>query len=80
MNLSPKGLGLTAGIFCGIFHLGFIAISVATGFAKDLIMLVGSMHPWFSYTYLGAIWMGVFHFVVVGLVAALFAWVYNKLV
>lgn len=79
MNLKPIALGLTAGIFCGVFCIIFMLVSIWTGYAKDMLLQFGPLHPWFSYSYWGALWMGVLHFIVVGVIAYLFALVYNKL-
>ncbi len=79
MKLNEKALALAAGIFAGVIALIVIAISVATGWAKDIITLTGPAHPGFSYTYGGAVWMGILHFIVVTILAYVFAWLYNKL-
>jgi len=79
MKLNEKALALTAGMVAGVIALIMIIISIATGWAKDIIMLAGPAHPGFSYTYGGAVWMGILHFIVVAVIAYIFAWVYNKL-
>ena len=77
--MNAKALGLTFGLFVGVCHFGWMIISLLTGYAKDIIIQFGSLHPGFSYTYGGALWMGILHFIMGFIVAYLFALVYNKL-
>ena len=79
MKLNEKALALTAGIFAGVVWLLVMIISLASGYAKDVILKVGALHPGFSYTYGGAIWMGILHFIGAAIFAYIFAWLYNKL-
>ena len=74
----PKALGLTLGAFWGVWALAFLVLSLMTGYGSSVLMLVGPLHPGFSYTYGGAIWMGVLHFIVGYIVGHVFALVYNR--
>ncbi|MDO8617417.1 MAG: hypothetical protein Q7N87_00775 [Candidatus Uhrbacteria bacterium] len=76
--LKEKALGLTVGIFCGVWWLVLMMYSLSSGYGKELIMLVGPMHPGFSYSAGGAIWMAILHFIVGYILGHLFAWVYNR--
>ena len=76
--LKPKALGLTLGIFWAVMAAGMMLVSMWTGYAKEMLETFGPLHPWYSYSYLGALILAVEHFVC-GLVGgALFAWVYNQ--
>lgn len=76
--LKPKALGLTLGIFAAVCSGGMMAISLLTGWWKDAFELFGPFHPWYQYTWLGALWMTVLHFVDGLIVGWLFALVYNQ--
>lgn len=77
--LKSKALGLTLGIFLAVCAGGMMVISLLTGWGKEMLETFGPYHPWFQYTWLGALWMAVLHFVVGFVDGWLFAWVYNKL-
>jgi len=79
MNLNPKALGLTAGILLGVMAFAVVSVSVLTGYLREVVIIVGSMHPWFSYTYIGALWMGALHFLCGSIAGWVFAKIYNKL-
>lgn len=79
MQLNKKALGLTMGIFIGLSWLIAMLVSLATGYMKEIIIIIGSLHPFFSYSLLGAAWMAVFHLIVGFMGGWIFAWVYNKL-
>lgn len=79
MTLNAKALGLTTGVFAGIIWLVLLSLSVGTGYAKDMIMLMGSVHPGFAYSYAGAVWLGILHLITGFILGYLFAWMYNKL-
>ena len=80
MKLNPKALGLTLGIFMGAAALLLMAVSLLTGYQREVITIIGSLHPYFYYTYLGTLWMGVLHFACGFVVGWLFGKLYNKLV
>ncbi|MSR85412.1 hypothetical protein EXS71_03200 [Candidatus Uhrbacteria bacterium] len=74
-----KALGLTTGIFCGAWWFVWMLMAMNGGYGKEMLMLVGPMHPGFSLSFGGAIWMGVLHLVVGFVLGYVFAWLYNKL-
>ncbi len=74
----PKALGLTLGLFWGVGALVFMSLSLMTGYGSNLLMQFGPLHPGYSYTYGGAIWMAVLHFIVGYVVGNIFALVYNR--
>ncbi|MBM3204540.1 hypothetical protein FJZ48_00985 [Candidatus Uhrbacteria bacterium] len=79
MKLDAKALGLTSGIFCGGGWVLLMLLSLWMEGAKSWTMLMGPMHPGFSYGVGGAIWMAVLHFIIGGVLGWLFAMVYNTL-
>lgn len=79
MQLNPKALGLALGLLSGGAWLVLMALSLTTGVLDQTVQAVGGLHPGFSYTWSGALWLAVMHFVggfVGGWLAAV---VYNKL-
>lgn len=76
--LNSKALGLTAGVLGGLFWLVAIPVSMWTGFLDQTLQGIGALHPRFSYTYGGAVWMAVMHLVGGFAGGYIFAWVYNK--
>jgi len=78
MKLSKKAFGVSLGFTCGATAFILMLASLWTGFAKDLLMLFGPLHPGFSYSYTGAIWMAVAHFVMGYIFGWVMAWVYNR--
>lgn len=76
--LNPKAFGLTVGIFSGVWWLALMMYSLSSGYGKDFVMLMGPMHPGFSYSAGGALWMAVLHFILGYILGHVFAWLYNK--
>ena len=79
MKLNAKALGLTVGLFGGIFWLAAMAISLSTGFGKETLTTWGSWHPYFTYSWAGMIVIVVEHFIAGFISGGIFAWLYNKL-
>ena len=79
MQLKPKALGLTIGLLSGAWWLVMMAISLTTGFGARTLSTFGSYHPWFSYSWGGALWMAVLHLIVGFVSGWIFASLYNKL-
>lgn len=77
--LKPLAFGVTLGLFVGILCGIFMAVSVATGYGKEMFDMFGPMHPMYSFTYVGALWIAVLHFIALFVVGSLFATVYNRL-
>ena len=77
--LKPNALGLTLGIFGFVMVGGMMTLSLLTGLGKPLVDLFGPMHPWYSYSYIGALWMAIMHFIACYIGGGLFAIIYNKL-
>ncbi len=79
MQLNSKALGLTLGLLAGGVWLVLMAVSLSTGVLDQTVRAVGGLHPGFSYSWGGAVWMAVMH------LAGGFIWgwtiatVYNKL-
>ncbi len=79
MKLNPKALGLTLGLLSGGAWLALMAVSLTTGFLHRTIQAVGGLHPAFSYTWGGTVWMAVMHLVGGFVGGWVVATVYNKL-
>jgi hypothetical protein len=77
--LKPTAFGVTLGFFGFIICGGFMVASILTGFGKPLLDLLGPLHPWYSFSYIGALWMAVFHFIALYILGGLFVVVYNGL-
>lgn len=80
MKLNPKALGFTVAIFCSAFWLILMSVTLLTGYAKTLVVAVGALHPFFSFSWIGLIFMVVEHFIGGFIIGWLFAWLYNKFV
>lgn len=76
--LNPKALGLTLGVLSGLFWLVAIPVSLWTGLLDQTLQGWGALHPRFSYTYGGAVWMAVMHLVGGFVWGYVIAWTYNK--
>lgn len=79
MQLNSKALGLTLGLLAGGVWLVLMAVSLTTGFLDQTVQAVGGMHPGFSYTWGGTVWMVVMHLVAGFVWGWAIATVYNKL-
>lgn len=79
MQLNPKALGLTLGLLSGGAWLVLMAFSLTTGVLDQTAQAVGGLHPGFSYTWGGALWIIVMHLVGGFVGGWLVASVYNKL-
>jgi hypothetical protein len=77
--LKPNAFGVTLGLFGAVLCGGFMLASILTGYGKEMLDLFGPMHPWYSLSLIGALWMAVFHFIVLYILGGLFAAIYNKL-
>ncbi len=79
MQLHSKALGLTVGIFAGGFWFLAMSLSLLTGMGARTVMTIGSFHPFFSYSWIGMLWMPAIHLVGGFLLGWLFAKLYNAL-
>ena len=79
MKLNPKALGLTLGFLAGGAWLVLMAVSLSTGVLDQTIQTIGGLHPGFSYTLGGAVWMVVMHLVAGFVWGWVIATAYNKL-
>lgn len=79
MKLNLKAFSLTVGLFAGAAWLVALVVSIFNTDIRTLVMLIGGLHPWFSYSLLGGLWIVVLHFICGFIIGWLFAWVYNKL-
>lgn len=79
MQLNPKAFALTLGIFAGSFWLLAMGLSLATGIGAQTITALGNLHPGFSYSWGGLLWMVILHFIGGTVLGWLFARLYNAL-
>ncbi len=77
--LNPKALGLTLGLLAGLGWLVVMGVSLMTGFLHRTVMAVGGLHPGFTYSWGGLVWIVVMHLVGGFVGGYVFGWVYNKL-
>lgn len=80
MQLNPKKFGLALGIFGGVFWLLAMGFSLTTGIGAQTIMILGSFHPGFSYSWGGLLWMVILHFLAGTVLGWVFVKLYNALV
>lgn len=78
MQLNSKALGLTIGTLAGGWWLVVMTLSLTTGVLDQTLQVVGGLHPGFSYTWNGALWMAVMHLAGGFVGGWLFAEVYNR--
>jgi len=78
MKLNPKALGLTLALFAAFFWLIIMGVSLLNGYAKSAVVAVGTLHPFFSYSWTGLIIMVVEHLICGFIVGWLFGWLYNR--
>ena len=79
MQLNSKALGLTLGLFAGSVWLVLMTVSLTTGLFDQTVQGVGGLHPGFSYTWGGMLWIVGMHLVGGFVGGWLVASVYNKL-
>jgi len=79
MNLlNAKAWGATIATLAGLCWLvGMSMALLMGGWFEKVVKWMGQMHPWFSYSWLGMIWMIVLHVVVGFIFGWIFASVYN---
>jgi len=80
MKLNLKALSLSSGIvWAGAVFLTTL-LSVPTGYAKDVLNLVGSIYPGYSISWIGSL-IGLIYAFVDGFICALiFGLIYNAFV
>lgn len=78
MHLNKKAFGLALGILAAVVWFLLIAVAILFGWFKDVVMLMGPLHPWFAFTWSGAVWMAVIHLVGGYVIGYVLAWLYNK--
>lgn len=79
MKLDPKAFGLTIAIISSLFWLILMTVSLLTGFLQTTVIGIGTLHPFFVYSWTGLIYMVVQHFICGFIGGWLFALLYNKL-
>lgn len=79
MQLNSKAFGLSVGILSGVSWLLAMGFSLLTGIGVRTLSTIGSYHPWFSYSWNGAVMMAALHLVGGFLAGLVFAALYNKL-
>ena len=79
MQLNQKALGFTVGTLAGAGWLLAMGFSLLTGIGVRTLSTIGSYHPWFSYSWNGAVMMVILHLVGGFLAGFVFATLYNKL-
>lgn len=79
MALNPKAFGCAFAIL--LAAMWFLAMSLALlwEFAEDTVIMIGSFHPYFSYSWSGAIIITLQHLVSGLVFGYAFAVLYNKL-
>jgi len=78
-QLNTKAFGLALGLFSGGAWLVIMAASLLTGFLDQTLHAVGGLHPAFSYTWTGLLWIVIMHFIGGFIAGFAIAWLYNKL-
>ncbi len=79
MQLNTKALGLALGTFAGFAWLIIMGLSLSTGVLDQTVQTIGGLHPGFSYTWTGLLWIVALHLVGGFIIGFIVAWIYNKL-
>jgi hypothetical protein len=79
MKLSLKAFALAGGILCGLAVLLVTLVALLRGSPGDHLIIISTIHPGYSVSYLGAIIGMVWGFVDGLIGGAVFAWLYNRL-
>lgn len=79
MTLNSRALGCTVEIFAGGAWLLGMSLSLLVGWAKTTVIIIGSFHPFFSYSWSGAVIIALQHLISGFAVGYVFAVLYNKL-
>ena len=80
MKLNSKALGLAVAIFAGACWLILMSVSLLSGYGKTMVVAVGTLHPFFVYSWTGLVVMVIEHFVGGFILGWLFGWLYNRFV
>lgn len=80
MRLNSKALGCALAVFAGGFWFLAMSFSLLTGAGKRTMDLLGGMHPFYSYGWLGMITLVIEHLIGGFILGWIFAWLYNKFV
>ena len=78
MQLKPKALGLAVAVLGGAFWLVAMVLSLLSGLGELTLTAVGSLHPFFTYSWGGMVIIVIEHLVVGFIGGWIFAWIYNK--
>lgn len=78
-KLSPLAFGLAAGIFWGIMLFGWTLLALWTGYAREILELIGKIYLGYSVSYLGSLLGLIYGFIDAFVGCAIFAWLYNRL-
>lgn len=78
MQLDSKALGLAMAIFSAGGWLVIMTVSLLTGVGDMTLKGIGSLHPFFSYSWGGMVIMVIEHLIGGFIVGWLLVWLYNK--
>ena len=77
--INAKNFGLAGGIYWGVSLFLLTIISIFTGFAGEILILLRGVYIGYDITFLGSI-IGLIYGFLDGFIGCyIFAWIYNKL-
>jgi len=79
MQLNNKAFAWTVSLFSGVLWFLMMTGSLLTGLGVRTVTGLGSLHPFFSYSWLGMILIVIEHLVGGFIFGWIFAWLYNKM-
>lgn len=78
MQLNPRALGWAAGALAAAAWFLLMLISLLTGFGAATLTRIGSLLPFFTYSWGGLVVGAVERLICGFIIGYVFAWLYNK--
>lgn len=77
MKLHPMAAALTMGLFSAVVLFLWTLVSAYTGYGAEILELVETVYPWYTVSYLGALWGLVLAFLDGFIGVYVIIWIYN---
>ncbi|MDP3953717.1 MAG: bacteriophage holin [bacterium] len=78
MKLNAKAFGMASGVLWGLAMFVVTLIAAMNGYATDFLLVMASIYPGFSLTYVGAFIGAIYGFIDGFIGGWLFACLYNR--
>jgi len=78
MKLNAKAFAMASGVIWGLLMFVTTLFAAMNGYATDFLLVMASVYPGFSLTYMGAFIGAIYGFIDGFIGGWVFAWLYNR--